>query len=235
MAKLLLSLEGVALREVVLAKERTTFGRRPYSDVVIDNLAVSGQHATVHLGADGEVAIEDLRSTNGTFVNGKQVERQVLRHGDIIGIGKYQLRFEHDPRQPAVAVTVAPLPAEAAAPADLPPATEPDSGQPSLFAETALAEEPLVAASRAPTIEVLSGAAAGRKLALVKVVTTIGKSGIGIAAITRRGRGFILSYVEGGAVPSINGAPLQSGPVALQHGDLVELAGVRMQFDHALG
>jgi hypothetical protein len=227
MAKLLLSLEGVTLREVVLAKGHTTFGRRPYSDVVIDNLAVSGQHATMHLGADGEVLVEDLRSTNGTFVNGKQVERQVLCSGDIIGIGKYQLRFEHDPR-PSLATP----PVQALAKVE---PTQPDSGPPSVFAETALAAEPAMVAPQAPTIQVLSGAAAGRKLALVKVVTTIGKSGIGIAAITRRGRGFMLSYVEGGAVPSINGAPLQSGPVVLQHGDLLELAGVRMQFDHALG
>ncbi|WP_198970353.1 FHA domain-containing protein [Xylophilus sp. ASV27] len=235
MAKLLLSLEGVALREVVLVKKRTTLGRRPYSDVVIDNLAVSGQHAALHLGADGELAIEDLRSTNGTFVNGARVERQVLRHGDIIGIGQYQLRFEHDARLPPADVAAAPAPAKAAAPAGVPAATEPEGGQPSLFAETALADEALATASRTPTIEVLSGAAAGRKLALHKVVTTIGKSGIGIAAITRRGRGFILSCVEGGAVPSINGAPLQSGPVALQNGDLLEMAGVRMQFRHALG
>ncbi|XAH23287.1 FHA domain-containing protein [Xylophilus sp. GW821-FHT01B05] len=234
MAKLLLSLEGVTLREVVLVKEHTTFGRRPYSDVVIDNLAVSGEHATMHLGADGEVLVEDLRSTNGTFVNGKRVERQVLCSGDIIGIGKYQLRFEHDPR-PSLATPPAPPPVQAVAQLEPPLPAEPDSGPPSVFAETALTAEPVMAATQAPTIQVLSGAAAGRKLALVKVVTTIGKSGIGIAAITRRGRGFILSYVEGGAVPSINGAPLQSGPVVLRHGDLVELAGVRMQFDHALG
>ncbi len=100
MARMLLSLDGVRIKEIVLTKKHTTFGRRPYSDVVIDNLAVSGEHAAVRLLGDDAV-IEDLQSTNGTFVNGNPIHSHVLQHGDVVEIGRYQLRFERDSSQPA--------------------------------------------------------------------------------------------------------------------------------------
>ncbi|MFT3812777.1 MAG: FHA domain-containing protein [Acidovorax sp.] len=91
--------DGVVIKEVPLTKERTTLGRRPYNDVVMDNLAVSGEHAVLHLHG-GVVEIEDLHSTNGTFVNGQPVQRQTLRHGDTVGVGRYQIRFTHKASAP---------------------------------------------------------------------------------------------------------------------------------------
>ena len=94
MPKVLLSLDGVVARQMQLTKDRTALGRRPYNDIVLDHLAVSGEHAVLVLGEAGTVGIEDLDSTNGTFVNGKAVKKQTIKAGDVIEIGRYQLRLE---------------------------------------------------------------------------------------------------------------------------------------------
>ena len=86
-----------------------------------------------------------------------------------------------------------------------------------------------VASSRA-AIKVLSGAASGREVPLTKVVTTIGKPGVAVAAITKRSHGFVVHHVEGAGNPSLNGAPIGVDPVSLKNGDLIELAGTQMQF-----
>ena len=100
MPKMIIAIDGVVINEVELQKERTTLGRRPYNDVVIDNLAISGEHAVLHMPVlGGPVEIEDLQSTNGTYVNGTPIQRQVLRSGDVIEMGKYKIRFMQDEGQ----------------------------------------------------------------------------------------------------------------------------------------
>jgi len=207
MPKLIVSIDGVVIKEVHLAKERTTLGRRPYNDVVIDNLAVSGEHAAVQV-TEGEVVLEDLDSTNGTFVNGKAIRRQALQHGDTIEVGKYKIQFLHDAEGDRS------RPLMAAAPVAM-SSTERTSGH-----------------ELAGTIRVLSGAAAGRELPLTKVVTTVGKPGVAVAAITRRQQAFVVAHVEGEAHPLLNGTAIGNEPVPLHHGDLIELAGTQMQFFH---
>ena len=92
MGKLVVSLDGVVIKEVQLTKDKTTLGRRPYNDIVIDNLAVSGEHAVLQMvGAD--VFIEDLNSTNGTYINGKAIKKQLLTHNDTVEIGKYKIKY----------------------------------------------------------------------------------------------------------------------------------------------
>src|SRR5204862_6133192 len=92
MGKLVVSLDGVVIKEVQITKDKTTLGRRPYNDIVIDNLAVSGEHAVLQMvGAD--VFIEDLNSTNGTYINGKAVKKQLLTHNDTVEIGKYKIKY----------------------------------------------------------------------------------------------------------------------------------------------
>lgn len=95
----------------------------------------------------------------------------------------------------------------------------------------------VVGASDAPSapmgsaaIKVMSGTASGREVPLVKVVTTIGKPGVAVAAITRRPHGYVVALVEGTLKPTINGSPIGTDAVNLQHGDLLELAGTQMQF-----
>lgn len=220
MPKMIVSIDGVVIKEVQLTKDRTTLGRRPYNDIVIDNLAVSGEHAVLQLSAN-EVWLEDLNSTNGTYVNGKAVKKQLLQHNDTVEIGKYKIRFVHEAAaqsaqydrtmimRPGTVLPTGPGPA---------PGTS--------------APAPLTAAAGAPTasIRVLSGAAAGREVALVKVVTTIGKPGVAVAAITRRGQAYVVAHVDGANHPTLNGATVGADPVALRHGDLLELAGTQMQF-----
>src|SRR5690606_7852511 len=92
MGKLVVSLDGVVIKEVQVSKDKTTLGRRPYNDIVIDNLAVSGEHAIMQL-VGSDVFIEDLNSTNGTYINGKAVKKQLLQHNDTVEIGKYKIKY----------------------------------------------------------------------------------------------------------------------------------------------
>ena len=216
MPKMIVSIDEVVIKEVQLTKDRTTLGRRPYNDIVIDNLAVSGEHAVL-LVTGGEVFLEDLNSTNGTYINGKAVKKQQLHHGDAIEVGKYKIKFLSDavPEGVETASSLSPL----AAPAARPPVPDAPAAQPMGDASSALA-----------AIKVLSGAASGRQVPLTKVVTTIGKPGVAVAAITRRQQGYVVHHVEGAGNPKLNGAPIGPDPVALKHGDMVELAGTQMQF-----
>ena len=92
MAKLTLQFEGRALKEYAVGKS-VTIGRLPDNTVVIDNPAVSGHHARIFREGD-DIVLEDLRSTNGTFVNEQHIYRHVLRHGDVVLVGKHNLTLE---------------------------------------------------------------------------------------------------------------------------------------------
>ncbi len=221
MPKMIVSIDEVVIKEVQLTKDRTTLGRRPYNDIVIDNLAVSGEHAVLQM-TGGEVFLEDLNSTNGTYINGKAIKKQQLQNGDAIEIGKYKIKFAGDSATEDFDKTmvVKARPAAAAAPQ----AAAPTSG----FAASAADSTGLGAFHAA--IKVLSGAASGREVPLTKVVTTIGKPGVAVAAITKRQHGFVVHHVEGAGNPTLNGSPIGSEPISLKNGDLIELAGTQMQF-----
>ncbi|MDR3055081.1 MAG: FHA domain-containing protein [Zoogloeaceae bacterium] len=102
MANLILSMDGLVLKEIELDKERVTIGRRPHNDVQINNLAISGEHAVVVTILDDSF-LEDLNSTNGTLVNGKPIKKRVLHHNDVITLGKYTLKFLNDPKEKSAA------------------------------------------------------------------------------------------------------------------------------------
>lgn len=216
MPKMIVSIDGVVIKEVQLTKDRTTLGRRPYNDIVIDNLAVSGEHAVIQL-AGNEVSLEDLNSTNGTYINGKAVKKQQLANNDTIEIGKYKIKYVNEQQEAGFERTMV-IKAGAAGLGAVAPAAAP-------------------AAAAAPAgnaaIKVLSGAAAGREVPLVKVVTTIGKPGVAVAAITKRPHGFVVAHVEGTSKPTLNGSPIGAEPVTLKDGDVLELAGTQMQFASA--
>jgi len=204
MPKMIVSIDGVVIKEVQLTKDRTTLGRRPYNDIVIDNLAVSGEHAVMQMsGAD--VFLEDLNSTNGTYVNGKAIKKSQLHNGDTIEIGKYKIKFVHDAAAENYEKTMVIQTGAAAGGESLPPLGK-------------------------AAIRVMSGAAAGREVPLVKVVTTIGKPGVAVAAITRRPQGYVVALVEGAIRPTVNGNAIGTDAIGLRNGDLIELAGTQMQF-----
>ena len=221
MPKMIVSIDGVVIKEVQLTKDRTTLGRRPYNDIVIDNLAVSGEHAVLQMTAN-EVYLEDLNSTNGTYVNGKAAKKQSLQNGDVVEVGKYKIKFVNEAAEQGYEKTMMVRPSVAAAlgashqaPTARAPIPAPESGFGGI--------------SRA-SIKVLSGAASGREVPLTKVVTTIGKPGVAVAAITKRNHGFVVHHVEGAGNPTLNGSPIGVDPVSLKNGDLIELAGTQMQF-----
>jgi pSer/pThr/pTyr-binding forkhead associated (FHA) protein len=210
MGKLVVSLDGVVIKEVQLTKDKTTLGRRPYNDIVIDNLAVSGEHAVLQM-AGNDVFIEDLNSTNGTYINGKAIKKQLLAHNDTVEIGKYKIKYllEDGGFERTMIVR---------------------SGTATGAAATAAAQAPASPTALPASIKVLTGAAAGREVPLTKVVTTVGKPGVQVASITKRPTGYVFAHVEGSTRPTINGGPLESDSIALQDGDVIELAGTQMQF-----
>jgi len=237
MAKLVVSLDGVVIKEVQITKDKTTLGRRPYNDIVIDNLAVSGEHAVLQMVA-ADVFIEDLNSTNGTYINGKAVKKQLLAHDDTVEIGKYKIKYLLDDSTADYEKTTVLRPG-GAQPQPAPMAFAP---MPAAFGAASPAFQPPRAAPQASNfggldgsvgtalIKVLNGAAAGREVTLTKVVTTVGKPGVQVASITKRPSGYVFAHVEGALRPSVNGNPLVGETVSLRNGDVIELAGTQMQF-----
>src|SRR5215204_1767353 len=217
MGKLVVSLDGVVIKEVQIIKDKTTLGRRPYNDIVIDNLAVSGEHAVLQM-VGSDVFIEDLNSTNGTYINGKAVKKQLLAHNDTVEVGKYKIKFMvEDGTDYEKTMIMKPGSMTGSA-----------SGRASGFG--ALGAGTPGSTVGPATIRVMNGAAAGREVVLTKVVTTVGKPGVQVASITKRPTGYVLAHVEGSARPTVNSTPLVGETVSLKNGDVIELAGTQMQF-----
>lgn len=216
MPKMIISVDGVVIGQVALAKERTTLGRRAYNDIVIDNLAVSGEHAVLHMSG-GEVEIEDLNSTNGTYVNALAIQKQALKDNDVIEVGGCRIHFRARSNLAVGPGSVrTTLPEHASHSGAMPLSSAPtESG--------ALVELGI------PVLRVLSGANEGQDVALQKVVTTIGKPGVAVAVVTRRRQGYVAAGVEGNI--TLNGLQLGTEAVALQERDVLELGDTaRMQF-----
>jgi len=246
--KLILSMDGMVIKEYPLIKDRMTIGRHVHNDIVIDNLAVSGEHAAV-VSILNDSFLEDLESTNGLSVNGTPTKKHFLQNNDVIEIGKYKLKYLNDQasqsgsadfektmvlrpqaKPAATASEPAPKPAEqtsafkqpptaAASPAPAPASTQP--AKPAPQADSAL---------RAAAIQILSGPNAGKELDLVKNLTTLGKPGLQVAVLTRRPNGFFITYVEGESFPLVNGKTLGNQAQLLNDHDVIELAGVKMEF-----
>jgi hypothetical protein len=237
MGKLVVSLDAVVIKEVQVTKDKTTLGRRPYNDIVIDNLAVSGEHAVLQM-VSSDVFIEDLNSTNGTYINGKAIKKQLLQHNDTVEIGKYKIKYLADEGTDYEKTMIMRPGGSLSGSPGGPNSGFADSGR-SNFGGLASVPPPMPAAApvappAAPAatalIKVLNGAAAGREVTLTKVVTTVGKPGMQVASITRRPNGYAFAHVEGSTRPSVNGIALTGDSIPLRNGDVIELAGTQMQF-----
>lgn len=257
-AKLILSMDGAVLKEYVLNKERMTIGRKAHNDVVIDNLAVSGEHAAI-VTILNDSFLEDLDSTNGVMVNGTQVKKHFLQNNDVIEIGKYKLKYLNDQPSQATAadfertmVLRAPAGGAAAAAkkvqepaavsqtqANVAVAVAAKAASPApieatgKFAEMSdtTAQQPVSGgASPAAAVQILTGPNAGKELELVKNLTTLGKPGLQVAVLTRRSNGYFITHVEGANYPVLNGAQLNEHPHQLKDHDIIELAGIKMEF-----
>jgi pSer/pThr/pTyr-binding forkhead associated (FHA) protein len=276
MARLILSLDNQVLAEYNMTKERYTVGRLPDNDVRIDNPAVSGHHSLI-INILNDSFLEDLNSTNGTYVNGKLIKKHALQHGDVITIGHHQLRFsdqhssdteqdefektmvipagQQSADQLAKAEQAAEEAARASEQAASPPKENAGAGikldddeaaglnesaprprpKPISHTATATGIDPSSAPSALPLakLQVLSGAFAGRELELTKALTTLGRPGVQVAAVTRRAEGYYIVHVESGEegdFPLVNGQPTGAKARRLNDNDVVQLAGVKMGF-----
>ena len=276
MARLILSLDNQVLAEYNMTKERYTIGRLPDNDVRIDNPAVSGHHSLI-INILNDSFLEDLNSTNGTYVNGKLIKKHALQHGDVITIGHHQLRFsdqqapetEQDEFEKTMVIPAGQQNAEQLAEAerladkavaaasadkvgesvkldpeeaaaleeDKPPAVaaEQKAEPPPRPSATVTGLDPALAPNALPLakLQVLSGAFAGRELELTKALTTLGRPGVQVAAITRRSEGYYIVHVESGKegdFPLVNGQPIGPQARKLSDNDVVQLAGVKMGF-----
>ncbi len=252
MPKLILSMDGLVLKEVELTKERTTIGRRPHNDIVIDNLAVSGEHAVL-ITILNDSFIEDLGSTNGTTVNGQPVKKHFLQPNDTVELGKYKLKFVADAkpsndfqqfpaRTPEVATSAsaraftssshAPPGFAAADGAVTAPSRSRFGDDGATASQTMARPASSSAASSGPaaTIQILNGPNAGKELMLSKALTTLGRPGVQVAVITRRQQGYYITHVEGTTFPVVNGKALGLDATALTNHDIIELSGTKMEF-----
>ncbi|MBN8442330.1 MAG: FHA domain-containing protein [Thauera sp.] len=240
MPKLILSMDGLVLKEIVLNKERISIGRKPNNDIQIDNLAISGQHAVITCILK-DAFLEDQNSTNGTYVNGQPVKKHVLHNNDVIELGKYRLKYLVDTSQPGLSPSemvetsaLKPFEMSATATDVTPPGARRDGGdgtRTQVLAGDALER----GAAAAPTerlgmLQVLSGANAGRELELTKSLTTLGKPGRQVAVITRRPHGYFITHVEGATFPMVNGRTLDAQAHLLNDHDIIDIAGVKMEF-----
>ncbi|HEY5762720.1 MAG TPA: FHA domain-containing protein [Rhodocyclaceae bacterium] len=226
-SKLILSMDGLVLKEIAIAKDRMTIGRKPHNDIQIDNLAISGEHAVlVTIGVDS--FLEDMNSTNGTVVNGQQIKKHFLQNGDVIELGKYKLKYIVE--KPAYSEPVSTVPADF----EKTMLIRPEAAKAVSGAAKGVAPPPPAAAAAGPgelgVIQLLSGPNSGKQLELAKALTTLGKPGQQVAVITRRPQGYFITHVEGPSFPVVNGNPIDTQPRALKPNDLIELAGVKMEF-----
>jgi len=243
MAKMILSMDGLVLKEIPLNKERVTIGRKPQNDIQIDNLAISGEHAAI-VTILNDSFLEDLGSTNGTLVNGQPVKKHFLKNNDVVELGKYKLKYIND--TPAVAAGGADFektmvlrpgalkPAAAEAAKEM---SDTQAGMQATTAGAAAAPASAAPAAAAPAqvapaaaIQVLSGANAGKELELTKTLTTLGKPGTQVAVIAKRPHGYFITHVEGAQFPVVNGNTLDAQAHQLEDHDVIEIAGIKMEF-----
>ena len=237
MGRLILSLDGQILAEYNMSKERYTVGRLPDNDIRIDNPTVSGHHSLI-INILNDSFLEDLNSTNGTYVNGRLIKKHALQNGDVVTVGRNQLRFvdgtvdEEDEfastmvieRQAGGAEALAKAAAMSASISSNPPpapAARPSGAEP--------ATKPLSIAK----VQVLNGSFAGREISLNKALTTLGRPGTQVVAITRRADGYHLVLVENTAdnnQPRLNGQVLGPQARKLADNDVIEIIGIKMGF-----
>ncbi len=227
MAKLILSMDGLVLKEIVLNKERLSIGRKPHNDIQIDNLAISGEHAVI-VTILNDSFLEDLNSTNGTLVNGQPIKKHILRNNDIVELGKYRLKFMAGESEPSgdfeKSGGTRQAMAKLASEMELIPTGAVTRSQ------LGVAPAPPTPSIPAAAVQLLNGPNVGKELALTKTLTTLGKPGQQVAVIARRPHGYFITHVEGKQFPVLNGQTISVQAHPLGDHDVIEIAGIKMEF-----
>lgn len=231
MPKLILQTDNRALKTSVV-DQRASIGRLPDNTVVVDNAAVSGHHAAVFRDGDHFV-IEDLASTNGTFVNGKRVSRQTLQGGDVVRVGKGKHAIVFDEQGGDEEVAEAAPPDIAAAPGET-VYVDADKHR-ALLAWIRNAQAPAGAA----VLRVLQGQADQGEYSLYAHTSVIGKSDAALIrlkgffkpkealAIARSDDGYVATVLRG--TTRINNEPVRERQV-LADGDVLQVGGLTLEF-----
>jgi ribosome-associated protein YbcJ (S4-like RNA binding protein) len=210
MPRVVLTHEGAVLKEYPLNKERITIGRKPHNDIQLDDPTVSGQHAAILMLQNAYV--EDLNSTNGVLLNGKKVTRRQLNHGDMIKIGRHELKFIDDSAEEFEHTVII---------------------QPETRSAAAPAAEPI----KHYQVRILTGPKSGESINLIKPYTTLGSPGVQVAVVARRGKDYFLMPMSGtgerGNPPKLNGQSIGANSQRLKEGDTIEVAGTRLEFTTA--
>jgi hypothetical protein len=209
MAKIILTVDGTVLKEVPLTKERSTIGRRANNDLVIDHVAISGQHAAI-VAMNNDFVLEDLNSTNGTQVNGQPVKKHFLRDNDIINLSPYKVRFVAEDNQT--------------------PKREPGKLIERAVGVAKDKDVDAASAKQVACIRVLTGPSANKEITLAKPLTTVGRPGVQVAVITHRKHGYFITHVEGNHFPIVNGESIGANARLLKFDDIIDLSGTQMLF-----
>ncbi|NKB32165.1 MAG: FHA domain-containing protein [Pseudomonadales bacterium] len=220
--KLELTFNSNKLGEFTLDKEVLTIGRKEDNDICIDNLAVSGHHAKL-LTIFDDSFLEDLESTNGTFVNGIAVQKHPLKNGDVISIDKHELRYLNESKSLSdddeKTVLIRPKQESPA----YPNPTEIDSVE----FDT---NEPTIESAK---LQILNGSGAGKELPLVKSSVKLGKSGSEVVQINKRPDGHFIVCLDqpsNGATPKVNGEDIGSRSVKLENHDIIEINRLKIEY-----
>lgn len=207
MPKLILIQNGAVIREYPLDKERISVGRKAHNDIQMDDPTVSGEHA-VFLVLQ-HVYVEDRNSTNGVILNGKKVSRRQLNHGDVINIGRHELKFADDKSHDFERTII------------IPPSAPNNKTRSD------------VVPANAASIMIVNGPKQGEVISLSKAYTKIGSSDH-VAVIARRGGGFFLMPMTGAGDRSnpakLNDNPLKAESIPLKSGDIIEVGGTQLEF-----
>jgi len=231
LAKLIVTREGVVEQTIQLSKERMTFGRHRHNDVVLNHPAVSGEHGVITTILDDSF-LEDLHSTNGTFVNGHRIGKHFLQNKDVIKMAKYHLEFIQDGIRP-LAAAAASAPSAPPIPSDL-PSSPIDNYASAASAAAGMAASPasssVPAAGPLGRIELLNGPNAGKSLTLTKPATSLGRPGVQVVIISRTADGYTAAHIEGAQAPVLNNIAMTRAPQPLNDGDVLDLGGTQMSF-----
>jgi pSer/pThr/pTyr-binding forkhead associated (FHA) protein len=238
MAKLILTQNDQVLKEYPLNKECITVGRRPENDIQIDNLAISGQHCQI-INILNDSFIEDLNSTNGTVVNNRSIKKHALANGDVIKLGDHKLKYVNElatsVSEAEFAKTMIIRPDAMGMPMHEAGAQIEQSVGEISDELSRVQEESTPAPAAEPKkakLRILNGSNAGKELELTKPMTTLGRPGVQVSAITRRDHGYSIVHVEGkdDQFPLINGKATGKGLHPLNNNDIIEVAGIKMEF-----
>ena len=258
MPKVYLKYNAAVIKELDLTKDVTSFGRKPGNDIVIENPAVSGFHGQIVKEGD-HFFIEDLNSTNGTYLNGQRIKRSPIKNHDQVSIARHILEFVTDiaapttgemlaklstpeepvAQKPLTADSLAGTPNQSEKPAAVPDLSEPEKPSMSMPAE---AEDTSEKHPKIGILRLISGQDVPTEVLLKDLVTYVGSADQALiklkgfmapslaAAISKRPEGYFLKAIKPN-YPKVNGAPIKD-QIFLESGALVEFGGIAMVFQY---